>query len=332
VFALVLAACSRPPLAAPPVAAAAARALGPPGVVREADFHSAALGVDKHYLVWLPPGYDGARRYPVIYLLHGLSGTERDWIDLGHLDRAAQELDLHAIVVMPDGDASFYADSATPADYDACMRGPKVRFFRRDETQATFCVRHADYERYLVEDLIAHVDATYATVAERRGRAIGGLSMGGFGALSIAMRHPELFASAASHSGVVALLYAGPHPYQPGQARLLEDVSRWGEQVGPIGVLVRRIFGADLANWRAHDPAALAARLTDGQLALYLDCGTEDDFALESPAAYLHDVLAARGIRHEFALVPGRHNFALWSERVKRSLAFHARQFHAAGL
>ncbi|HZS40375.1 MAG TPA: alpha/beta hydrolase family protein, partial [Polyangia bacterium] len=306
---------------------------GARGRVAEGRFASPALGVEKHYLVYLPAGYDGSTaRYPVIYLLHGLHGNEHDWVSGGHLDQAADKLKLQAIVVMPDGDAGFYADSATPADYEACVHGAKVRFFRREESLETYCVRHADYEQYVIKDLLAHVDATYRTVAERRGRAIGGLSMGGFGALSLAMRHPELFASAASHSGVVALLYAGPHPYRKGQARLLEDVSRWGEQVGPIGLLVRRIFGGDLANWRAHDPAALAQTLEPGKLALYVDCGTEDDFALESPAAYLHDVLAARNIPHEFALVPGRHNFALWEKRVVESLAFHARQFRAAGL
>jgi S-formylglutathione hydrolase FrmB len=128
------------------------------------------------------------------------------------------------------------------------------------------------------------------------------------------------------------MLYAGPHPYRRGQVRLLDDVSRWGDAVGPIGLLVRRIFGPDIANWRAHDPATLAQSLSNGKLALYIDCGTEDDLALESPAAYLHDVLAARGIAHEFALVPGRHNFALWERRVVESLRFHARQFRAAGL
>ena len=339
--ALAAASCAHGPPAtttAPAATTAPATATthaGRPGTVRDATLHSDALGVDKRYRVWLPAGYDdadGARRYPVIYMLHGFACTERDWIDRGHLDAAAQSIDLQAIVVMPDGDGSFYADAATAADYDACMHGPLHPAIRTDETRDSFCVRRADYERYIVDDLIAHVDATYRTVAERRGRAIGGFSMGGFGALSLALRHRELFVSAASHSGVVALLYAGPHPYRSGRAQLVDDLPRWVERLGQMGLLLRYVFGTDLGNWRAHDPATLAGSLHDGELALYIDCGTEDQLMLETAAAYLHDVLLARGVRHHFALVPGRHDFALWSARVADSLAFHQRQFQAAGL
>ena len=148
--------------------------------------------------------------------------------------------------------------------------------------------------------------------------------MGGFGALELAMRHPDLYAAVASHSGVDALLYAGPHPYQPGQAQLADDVSQWGAQVEPIGAHVRAIFGPELANWQAHDPAYLAAQLHDGDLAIYLDCGTEDEFLLNDAAQYLHEVLTSHGIQHEWYLGPGHHDFAFWIDRIDDSLAFFA--------
>ncbi len=319
---LLLAACARP-APTPPATEARAR-----GSVIEGRFQADSLGVDKRYRAYLPAGYaESSARFPVIYLLHGLSGNENDWLEAGKLDQAADSLGLRAIVVMPDGDASFYTNSVAPADYDACMRGPAKRFFRRAEAPESFCVRTPRYEDFLTRDLIAHVDSTYRTISTRAGRAIGGLSMGGFGALSIALRHPELYSAAASHSGVVALLYAGPHPYRKDAVQLVTDPSKWGLDVGEIGTLVRGLFGPDLANWRAHDPATLAATLPEGKLALFLDCGTEDDFALQDAAAYLHDVLATAGVTHQLTLIPGRHNFQLWRARIHDSLAFFAAHF-----
>jgi S-formylglutathione hydrolase FrmB len=294
-----------------------------PSAVTDVTFHSDALGVDKHYLVYLPAGYeaDPARRWPVVYMLNGLGGNERNWVDEGKIVEAADGLHLEALIVMVDGDSGFYANWMTPPDYETCAHTPPP--FQPNEDADRYCVRAANYEDYVTKDLIGHVDATYRTIADRRGRGISGLSMGGFGALVLAMRHRDLFASVASHSGVDALLYAGPHPYAPGKALIADDVSKWGAEVEPIGAWVRAIFGKDLANWKAHDPATLAAELGDGDLAIYLDCGTEDEFLLQDGATYLHDVLTARGVTHTFYIGPGHHDFAFWADRIDDSLAFH---------
>ncbi len=303
------------------------------GTVEDATFHSDALGVDKRYVVYLPGGYAASKdRYPVIYLLHGLSGGEDDWTKGGDLAKTADAMNLAAIVIMPDGDDSFYANAVTAADYDTCLAGHRAVGWASD--MKTYCVKTANYEDYIVSDLVAHVDATYRTVVDRKARAIGGLSMGGFGALELGMRHHDVFATVVSHSGVDALLYGGPHPYEKDKVVLGTDPSVWGKEVEPIGALVRGIFGTDLANWRAHDPAWLVAngKVGKGDLAIYLDCGTEDDFALEDGAQYLHDLLTARGLDHSFTLAPGHHNFEFWRARLPISLAFVETQFHAAGL
>lgn len=333
-LAIALAACSSsssqpiaPKPAAAPAAPAAPAAATAHGTVTRRTFHSAALGVDKTYVVYLPVGYDASKtRYPVFYYLNGLTGSERDWTHAGHIDDAADSLGLQAIIVMPDGDDGFYADSVTPIDYDACMKDGTGLFIPMMQRHDTQCVRQRNYETYIVKDVVGDVDATYRTLASRDARAIAGLSMGGFGALSLAMRHQDEFSAAASHSGVDALLYAGPHPYGTGIVSLVTDVSTWGRtgdpQVNQIGVWVRGIFGPDIANWRAHDPAYLAQKLEPGKLALYLDCGTEDDFGLDAEASYLHDLLDQRHIEHEFFLGPGHHSFAFWAPRVAKSLAF----------
>lgn len=308
---------------AEPSPAASAPAAPARGTIVKTRFTSEALGVGKDVVVYLPAGYDthGARRWPVFYYLHGLGGEETNWLEGGKLDAAADALALEAIVVMPDGDDGFYADSARTVDYDACMKDGAGLAFPQRPRRAT-CVRHHKYETYITRDLVGWVDRTYRTIAAREGRAIAGLSMGGFGALHLAMRHRELFAAAASHSGLDALLYGGPFPYEPGKAQLVEDVTTWGAQIGPLGAWIRGIFGADLATWQGYDPASLAAQLEPGQLALYLDCGTEDDLGLQHGMQYLHDVLRARGIEHAYHLGPGKHDFSFWRPRLPHSLAF----------
>ena len=322
-LALALAACSSPPPAAKPAAPPVAVPTAATGRVETMTWHSAALGVDKQVVVYLPAGYDAepGRRWPVFYYLNGLGGDETNWVKVGHLDAAADALKLAAILVMPDGDNNFYVDSAMPSDHAACMKDGTGLFIPTQSRKST-CVRASKYETYIAKDLVAWTDATFRTKAERGSRAIAGLSMGGFGALELAMRHPDTFAAAASHSGVDALLYAGPHPYAAADVKLVEDVSSWGRAVGPMGDWIRALFGPDIAFWREHDPAALAQQLAPGQLAIYLDCGTEDDFLLNDSARYLHDVLVARKIDHAFFLGPGRHNFAFWSQRAPASLAF----------
>jgi len=93
----------------------------------------------------------------------------------------------------------------------------------------------------------------------------------------------------------------------------------------------RRVLGGDIANWRAHDPSQLAASLAEGTLALFIDCGTEDGFKLADHARYLHEVLGKAGVSHTFELVPGGHSFALWKDRIGKSLAFDAAEFARAG-
>lgn len=307
------------PEAKPAVVAAPAKK----GKVETKTFKSDALGVDKNYVIYLPASYDGTKRFPVFYYLHGLGGNEHNWIEGGHLDDAADALDLQAIVVMPDGDDGFYSDSASAIDYDACMKDGTGLFVPAFESKRGTCVRKRNYETYIIKDLIGEIDSKYKTIATRESRAIAGLSMGGFGALQLSMRHPDLFAAAASHSGLDALLYAGPYPYAKGKVELVKDPGvQWGVGAQEIGPWVRNLFGKDLKNWQAHDPAFLAEKVEPGKPALYLDCGTEDGFGLNNGAQYLHDILDARHIEHAWFLGPGKHDFKFWAPRLPESLKF----------
>jgi S-formylglutathione hydrolase len=190
-------------------------------------------------------------------------------------------------------------------------------------------VRRQRYEDYVVQDVLAWVDATYRTRQGRGARGVGGLSMGGLGALSLAMRHPDVFSVAVSHSGAVSLLYAGPHPFAPGRVVQLSDLAAWGGggevRVPGMPDWVRRIYGPDLAGWRAHDPATLAASLRDGRLALSFDAGAEDWLGYDDEALYLAEVLTAAGVSHEVTIVPGGdHDDRYFETRVDDALAFFA--------
>lgn len=316
------------------------RPLSTHGEIVHATLSSESLGVDKDVTVWLPRRYGiGAARYAVIVLLHGVGGDETDFERMEIASRA-DEIDLGAILVMPDGDDGYWADWAAPLPFEECMA--ELPPWRRPEPGrpppeelAHFCVRQQRYESYVVHDLLDWVDATYRTRPGRNARGIGGLSMGGLGALSIAMRHPDVFSVAVSHSGAVSLLYAGPHPFEPGRAQILDDLSAWGrgreERVPGMPAWVRRIYGPDLEGWRAHDPASLGASLEDGALALSFDAGDADWLGYADQARHLAEVLTAAGVRHEVAIVPGGdHDDRYFATRLDDALAFFAA--HLAGV
>lgn len=323
VLAALGAACGNSPSPPPPIASSEPPPVAIRGRVVTERFASAALGVKKNVVVYLPAGYDDApdTRWPVFYYLHGLGGNETNWIEAGKLDAAAASLALAAIVVMPDGDNAFYVDSELPVDHAACVEHGTGLLFP-DAPRMQTCVKQLRYETYITQDLIGWVDRTYRTIATREGRGIAGLSMGGFGALVLGMRHPDLFAAAASHSGIDALLYAGPYPYERGRVSLVADVTMWGGRLGPLGPWVRGLFGPDLARWHAHDPARLVEKVEANRPALYLDVGTEDEFLLHNGAQYVHDLLVARNIEHAWYIGPGHHTFEFWAQRVPVSLGF----------
>ncbi|MDB5242204.1 MAG: esterase, partial [Spirosoma sp.] len=142
-------------------------------------FNSSILNQAVKYSIYLPPDYYVSnRRYPVVYLLHGFGDDETGWVQLGEVDRIADDNiktgDLPPmIIVMPNGGQTWYIN-----DYQN-----KVR-----------------YEDMFVQELIPHIDSTFRTRSQREYRGIGGLSMGGFGSLTLAMHHPNLFASCAALS------------------------------------------------------------------------------------------------------------------------------------
>jgi S-formylglutathione hydrolase FrmB len=291
--------------------------------VETRSFDTPSLGVSKKYVVYLPKGYDDSEaRFPVLYLLHGLGGRETNWVDRGGLVASAKAVDVPYLVVMPDGDDGFYVNGLQKVDYEACLREKPP--WDPSETPATYCVKRPRYEDYVAFDLVQEIDRSYRTRAARESRGVAGLSMGGFGALQLAMRHPDLFSASASHSGMASLRYAGPRPFAPGRATTSTPADFGAQYPAKFRKHVASIFGASPDKWEAHDPTALVAKMPPDALAFYVDCGAQDDFHFQDHAAHLHEVLEAKGLAHEHHVVPGRHTWAAWKAQLPSSLRFFA--------
>jgi S-formylglutathione hydrolase FrmB len=258
------------------------------GRLHELTLDSPALGTSVKTRVLLPASYvDPAaaeRRYPVLYLLHGAGGNETDWSRNSQVEEHTAALDL--IVVMPDGGrGGFYSD---------WRNGPA-------------------WESFHIGELIPFIDASYRTVAGREGRAVAGLSMGGFGSMTYAARHPDLFLAAASFSGAVdnaAGLHAEAAAFELLHDRYnTPDDNVWGP------------FETSEANWRAHNPTDLVDNLRSVQLRLTTGNGVPvgTDKVTDSPLevgvfalnVWLHTGLLLNQVDHEW--LPRLHGTHAWS-------------------
>lgn len=228
----------------------------------------------------------GRGPFPVLYLLHGIGGDSTMWMRHSRIEWYVRELPL--IVVMPDGYRGFYTDNE---------QGPA-------------------YARHFGVELVDFIDRNFQTKAERGARAIGGLSMGGYGALRLGLGFAAKFCAVHSHSGALA--------------RSNADFSHEAEEAGkhqdkPKEFLaeLRRIFGAR-PNGTAHDILLLAQRAqAAGRLPkLWLDCGTED-FLIEDNRDF-HRQLEQAGIPHEYREHRGAHDWDYWDRHIQDALKWHS--------
>ncbi len=261
-------------------------------------FNSSLLNRGIRYSIYLPPDYYTAhRRYPVVYLLHGYSDDETGWVQFGEADRLADEGIKSGelppmILVMPDAGVTWYIN-----DYQNKMR----------------------FEDMFVQEFIPHIDSTYRTRTKRDYRAVSGLSMGGFGALTLAMHHPELFSSCAALSAAVrtdeSMVAMADERYNLVFAPLFSGPVKGEERL--------------TAAWKRNSPLVLAKSAPESdlkQVRWWLDCG--DDDALTVGNAYLHMALLDRKIPHEYRVRDGGHTWAYWRTGLPDALKFIGAGFH----
>lgn len=300
------------------------------GMVHTDSFWSQALGITKKLVVYLPPSYPDsamARRYPVAVYLHGGFGSETDWTVQGHLAQVMDSLVAtgmpEMIVVMPDGDDGWWTTWHALNDLAGCRRA------ERTENPDTYCVPWPKYDDYVTNDVLAHTDSLYRTIARRESRAIAGLSMGGYGAISIAARSPQVFSVAASHSGVLrpALLTDSSTLSTSGAVTVRDARTRdeFRAVSGSRWVRIEPAFGSDSVSWMARDPSRLIElmlRRGDVVPSLFVDVGTED-YLLPMSRSF-RDRMTALQVPVLYAEWPGRHDWAYWRAHLPESLRFIA--------
>jgi S-formylglutathione hydrolase FrmB len=254
-----------------------------------------------HYCVYLPAGYDSgsatpsAQRYPVLYFLHGLGDNEQTlfnsggWTLLDDLRRHHKIGDF--LIVAPEGRRSFYINSA-----DGSVR----------------------YSDFLVHEFIPYIEAGYRVRAGRESRAVSGISMGGYGALRLAFAHPEMFSAVSAQS---AALFTTP-------PKELDAATRSGS---PSGNVLAAVFGSpiDMPHWNENNPFVLAKRNSAEvrKLAIYFNCGQDDNYGFEDGAAALHQLLQKEKVKHEYHIYPGDHSLSYFLTHFGEVMEFHSRSF-----
>ena len=209
-------------------------------VVLEEKLSSSLMGRPMAYRVILPIGYDGEadknKRYPVVYLLHGLMGHYNNWTDKTRV--AAVSSSLGMITVTPEGEDGWYTDSASKAS--------------------------DKYESYIIQELIPEIDKKFRTIPNRPNRAIAGLSMGGFGAVKFGLKYPELFSLAGSFSGAIGGATITEKEFPGAIGRTINSI------FGPVGSPTRA-SNDPFSIIRTATPDKISKLPF-----IYLDCGTED--------------------------------------------------------
>jgi S-formylglutathione hydrolase FrmB len=268
------------------------------------------LGRPVNVRLLLPAGYgtDPGRRYPVLYLFHGTSGQASDWVSQGGAEETTAPYGL--ITVMPDagfnGDGGFWFTNWVDRN---TSHGP------------------SQYEDFLVQSLIPWVDHNLRTVATRDGRAVAGLSQGGYGSAELAARHPDLFVSMASFSGAPEI-ERDPEVFA-GAVAVIEAIEVGDDRVPPFSELGNPAL--DLVNWEGHDPATLDTNLRGMHLYLWTGMGLPGPFdsgpdpygsliegAVYQSTQHFYDHLQADGIPAFYDnYVYGTHTFAYWARDLR---------------
>lgn len=270
--------------------------------IKPMTLYSKTLRQEMKYNIYLPKGYSlSFDRFPVIYFLHGLGGSQDDWLRNGGRKLLDQLIDaglvLPLAVVMPE-----LPDGMAVNAHDNSVR----------------------YEDYFLKDVIATVESNWRVGARsgwgrgegRHLRALSGVSTGGASALALAFRHPQMFCAVSAHA-----------PFLPGV-----PPEKFVKPLNTPAFLapMQKLFGSptNLAVWEFYNPLALATSMQGVEtIDIYLDCGKDDRYGFAKGAIDLDRLLKGRGSKPIFSLPAGDHNWEFFRQRLPESLKFHAFTF-----
>jgi len=240
------------------------------------------------YCAMLPPGYDAqtAKRFPVLYFLHGLGGDQSFLVSSGGWqiieDMWEQKKLGEFVIITPEADTSFYINS----------KDGRVH-----------------YDDFFIRDFIPQMEKKFRLTGTRAGRAIGGVSMGGYGALRFAFKYPQMFVSVAVH-----------------MPALLEQLPKGSANAG-FNAFFGSAFGrpVDEAFWKANTPFIYARTPKLAMLNIYADCGASDDYGFDAGTRQLDKLLTRRHVPHSIAIYPGQHDWQFVAQHLQASLQFQAK-------
>lgn len=267
-------------------------------VLEQKTVKSSILARDVKYTIYLPADYETSERtYPVVYLLHGYTDDNTGWLQFGEINRYADKAIADGtippmIIVMPNGDSSFYINS-----YDGKEK----------------------YEDFFIKEFMPAIEKTYHIKAEKKYRGIAGLSMGGFGTLIYALKYPDLFAAAAPFSAAV---------WDDATIANMPDAS-YDNALAPL--FGKGLKGKERLSqaWYSNSILKLVADKPADELKkvkYWIDCG-DDDF-LSKGNCLLHIALSEKMVPHEFRVRDGAHNWTYWRTGITDALHFIGDSFH----
>jgi S-formylglutathione hydrolase FrmB len=270
------------------------------------EFHSSALGKRAQYSIYVPPAYDQEplRQFPVIYFLHGMFNDHTSWAvgRYGNLPLLVENMLLESslaqfLMVHPNGENSFYTDFL-----DGTLK----------------------YEEYIRLDLIREIEEHFRVKGGRSNRAIAGTSMGGYGALKIALKYSHIYSSAAAGSPIILL---GEDPSQ-------QMIHSSSSRAGFFADLFRPVFGIpfDPHHWKNNSVEVLARNRDLEDLNIYIAYGTADRYLRTFPMAEgiqeIHQILTQRGFSHIFRVYEGEpHGWKLLKLHLEEVLEFVTQTF-----
>ena len=252
------------------------------------------LNQDEKYSVYLPENYNNNNNngdYPILYLLHGYGGDENSWIKRAKinliLDSLIREAALpEVIVIFPNARNSYYIN-----DYK----------------------NQYPFEDYFISEFVFFIDSAYTTSKNKLKRAIAGLSMGGFGATILPLKHPDLFGTSINLSGAVRT---------PEQFKALSPI-KYHTYFAPLYGDSLKGYDRITAHWKENSPYYLVDSSNTEKLRTinwYIDCGMQD-FLFPANNS-LHDLCTEQNILHEYHTQPGNHSWKYWRKGIIQALIY----------
>lgn len=253
---------------------------------------SSILNASRNYSVYLPPSYDEGKKYPVLYLLHGMSQTDRDWVWRGHVQDVADRLVYSGeademIIVMPDAGGDIY----------------------KGVWNGYFDMPGWKYETFFFEEFLPYIENRYNVIGDKENRAVAGLSMGGGGATAYGLWHPDMFSSVYAMSALMDIPEVGAARYENSDDKL--------------AILTRAVKERSCIKFVEDSNDKIKVELR--KVNWFIDCG-DDDFLLDRNIEFFR-ALRKSGINSQFRVRDGGHDWEYWHSALYMCLPFVSRNF-----